>query len=144
MVCVVCFSAMPHTRASKRFCSDACRTEVLSSAPDAPAAGGLSDTPVCHLGRFQDYQEAYAGKIDVLITDPPYARATLPLYDDLATCARAVLRPGSWLLCLTGWGIDLEVRQAFNAAGLEFKNGVLLSHAKYQVQSPQELVHRLA
>jgi len=34
--------------------------------------------------------------------------------------ARTVLRPGGWLLCLTGWGIDLDVRQTFNAAGLEF------------------------
>jgi hypothetical protein len=59
--------------------------------------------------------------VDVLITDPPYARATLPLYEDLATFARTVLRPGGWLLCLTGWGIDLEVRQMFNISGLEFK-----------------------
>ena len=102
MVCVVCFSAMPHTRASKRFCSDACRQKFYRQRQTLRVQG-LSDTPVCHLGRFQDYQEAYAGKIDVLITDPPYARATLPLYDDLATCARAVLRPGGWLLCLTGW-----------------------------------------
>ena len=62
----------------------------------------------------------YAGKIDVLISDPPYARATLPLYEDLASFARAVLRPGGWLLCLTGWGIDLDVRQMFKARGLEF------------------------
>ena len=81
---------------------------------------GILDTPVCHLGAFQDYQEQYAGKVDVLITDPPYARATLPLYDDLATFARTVLKPGGWLLCLTGWGIDLDVRQTFKAQGLEF------------------------
>ena len=56
----------------------------------------------------------------MLITDPPYARTTLPLYEDLAAFARTGPAPRGWLLCLTGWGIDLEVRQMFNASGLEF------------------------
>jgi DNA modification methylase len=81
---------------------------------------GLVEMPTCHLGRFQDYQETYAGKIEVILVDPPYAKEYLPLYADLATFARAVLKPGGWLLVLTGWGIDLEVRTMFNAAGLEY------------------------
>jgi hypothetical protein len=119
MVCVQCLQEQPHVRASKRFCGDACK-QAFHRGRQSLRARGIVDTPVCHWGRFQDYQAAYAGKIDVLITDPPYARATLPLYEDLATFACTVLRPGGWFLCLTGWGIDLEVRQTFNASGLEF------------------------
>jgi 16S rRNA G966 N2-methylase RsmD len=101
MVCVQCFQDRPHVRASKRFCGAACK-QAFHRARQSLRSRGLLDTPVCHWGRFQDYQAAYAGKIDVLITDPPYARATLPLYEALATLARTVLRPGGWLLCLTG------------------------------------------
>jgi DNA methylase len=119
MRCVVCFTDMPHVRASKKFCGAACR-QAFHRQHQQLRAQGLSDTPVCHCGRFQDYQDVYAGKIDVLITDPPYDRASLPLYNDLATLARTVLRPGGWLLCLTGWALDLEARQTFSACGLEF------------------------
>jgi hypothetical protein len=130
MVCVRCFHEMPHVRSSKRFCGDACK-QKFHRQQQWLRSQGLLDTPVCHLGPFQAYQAAYAGKVDVIITDPPYARATLFLYDALATFARTVLRPGGWLLCLTGWGIDLEVRQAFNAHGLEFKS----LFEKYQAAS---------
>jgi hypothetical protein len=110
---------MPHVRTSKRFCSAACRQASYRRRQDLQARG-LVDTPVCHLGRFQDYQALYAGKIDVLITDPPYGRESLSLYADLAAFARAVLVPGGWLLCLTGWGIHCDAMQRFGAAGLEF------------------------
>jgi hypothetical protein len=110
---------MDHVRASKKFCGDACKMAFHRSQRDLRSRG-LVDTPTCHLGRFQDYQETYAGKIDVVLTDPPYGRKHLPLYEDLATFARAVLRPGGWLVCLTGFVLDLEARQFFNAAGLEY------------------------
>ena len=80
---------------------------------------GLSDTPVCHLGRFQAYQEVYAGKIDVLITDPPYGAESLAVYDALGTLARAVLRPGGHLFILSGDEEELDARLSLRAAGLE-------------------------
>lgn len=119
MRCVWCLKEGEHVRSSKRYCNDACK-QAFHRSQRLLRTQGLTDTPVCHLGAFQDYTEQYAGKIDVIITDPPYARDTLPLYDDLGAFARGVLRPGGWLLCLTGWGIDLEARQYFNARGLEF------------------------
>ena len=118
MVCVVCFSAMPHTRASKRFCGDACRQKFYRQRQTLRVQG-LSDTPVCHLGRFQDYQEVYAGKIDVLITDPPYAREICPLRR-AGQFARTVLKPGGALFTLSGDELELEARQVFNASGLEW------------------------
>jgi hypothetical protein len=75
---------------------------------------------VLHHGAFQAYQERYAGLVDVIITDLPYARKALPLYEALGQFALTTLVPGGWLLCLTGWGIDLEIRQQWLARGLEF------------------------
>jgi hypothetical protein len=122
MQCLHCAAMLvqPLGRGRRRhFCNAACKMRYRRGTV-APALPDFPCLPALHQGEFQDYQDAYAGKIDVIITDPPYARATLPLYQHLAVFARAVLRPGGWLLCLTGWGIDLEVRQGFNAAGLEF------------------------
>ena len=70
MVCVQCLQEQPHVRASKRFCGPACK-QAFHRARQSLRSRGLLDTPVCHWGRFQDYQAAYAGKIDVIITDPP-------------------------------------------------------------------------
>ena len=81
---------------------------------------GIPVSPTLHCGAFQDYETAYAGKIDVIITDPPYGREYLPLYRDLAQFALTVLVPGGWLLCLTGYGIDYDVRTTFNTSGLEY------------------------
>jgi hypothetical protein len=58
--------------------------------------------------------------VDVIITDPPYSRKYLPLYEALGQFALTTLRPGGWLLCLTGWDTDFVVRQCWNAAGLEY------------------------
>jgi hypothetical protein len=59
------------------------------------------------------------GLIDTIITDPPYSPKALPIYEDLGQFALTALKPGGWLLCLTGWGTDLSVRQGWKAAGLE-------------------------
>ncbi len=40
--------------------------------------------------------------IDIIITDPPYPREYLPLYEDLAKLAAKVLRPGGSLVVMTG------------------------------------------
>jgi 16S rRNA G966 N2-methylase RsmD len=40
--------------------------------------------------------------VDWIITDPPYPREYLPVYDDLARVASRVLKPGGSLLCMIG------------------------------------------
>jgi hypothetical protein len=57
--------------------------------------------------------------IDVIITDLPYDPKYLPLYAALGQFALSTLVPGGWLICLTGWGIDLAIRQGWKQAGLE-------------------------
>ncbi len=43
-----------------------------------------------------------AESVDCIITDPPYPREYLPLYDDLANLAARVLKPGGSLVVMVG------------------------------------------
>jgi len=47
--------------------------------------------------------------IDAIITDPPYPKEYLPLYEDLAKLAARVLKPGGSLLVMTGQSYLPEV-----------------------------------
>jgi len=58
---------------------------------------------------FRNCASALAGKVDIIITDPPYPREYLPLYGDLATFAADVLRPGGLLLAMAGQSYLPEV-----------------------------------
>ena len=40
--------------------------------------------------------------VDLVLTDPPYDEASVPLYEEVARFARRVLRPGGWCLAYTG------------------------------------------
>ena len=73
-----------------------------------------------HLGRFEQYAADYAGMVDVIITDVPYGQKHLPIYEALATFAHAVLAPGGWLLCLSGWQEHKDVLIAWDATPLEY------------------------
>jgi DNA methylase len=42
-----------------------------------------------------------ANSVDYIITDPPYPKEYLPVYDDLAALAARALRPGGSLLCMS-------------------------------------------
>lgn len=47
--------------------------------------------------------------IDVIITDPPYPREYLPLYEDLSRLAARVMKPGGSLIVMTGQSYLPEV-----------------------------------
>jgi hypothetical protein len=122
MYCEACGAALPvqQGRGRRRLvCNDACWQRVYRRRQRL-AGAGIPTEPVCLHGRFEAYAEVYEAKIDVIITDPPYARKVLPIYAALGQFALTTLVPGGWLLCLTGWGIDLEIRQQWLALGLEF------------------------
>jgi hypothetical protein len=40
--------------------------------------------------------------VDMIFTDPPYDRATVPIYEDMARIARRILRPGASLITYIG------------------------------------------
>ena len=53
-----------------------------------------------------DFREVMAemetDSVDMVFTDPPYDRAAVPMYEDLARLSARVLRPGGSLLCYAG------------------------------------------
>jgi site-specific DNA-methyltransferase (adenine-specific) len=53
-------------------------------------------------GRFQDAVWIPSESVDAIVTDPPYGREWLPLYEDLAGFAARVLKPGGVCLVMTG------------------------------------------
>jgi hypothetical protein len=53
-------------------------------------------------GPFQDRLAHLDAAVDVVVTDPPYARDAHYLWEDLAAFAARALRPGGVLLALTG------------------------------------------
>jgi hypothetical protein len=61
--------------------------------------------PGCDL-RLGDFRVVLAdipdGSVDVVLTDPPYPAAFLPLWDDLGAFAARVLRPGGLLVAMSG------------------------------------------
>lgn len=53
-------------------------------------------------GDFRDVLDDLDGQVDAIITDPPYEREYLPLYEDLSEVAARVLRPGGILAAMCG------------------------------------------
>jgi 16S rRNA G966 N2-methylase RsmD len=107
------------TGRKRKFCTDTCK-KAFSRRVNAFKFVGIPLQPQAYCARFEAWQPVLHNKVDVIITDPPYGRDALPLYKDLATFAQTVLVPGGWMFCLTGWGLDWDIRQIFTRAGLEF------------------------
>jgi len=63
-------------------------------------------------GDFREvYQTLEKESVDFIITDPPYPKEYLPLYDDLAKCAERVLKPGGSLIMMIGQSYLPEIIQ---------------------------------
>ena len=60
-------------------------------------------------------------EVDLILTDPPYAKEDLPLWCDLAKLAGKVLRPGGFLVALSGLQFIPQVIAALTAdTGMEY------------------------
>ncbi len=75
----------------------ACR----ASRPDLPLLDPCQRWALWR-GRFQDAAWIPDESVDAIITDPPYGREWLPLYEDLADFAARVLKLGGICLVMTG------------------------------------------
>lgn len=117
MICLECLTDVPHVRSSKRFCGDVCKHKYHRRRHRL-LARGLAGLPAWHHGRFENYAQAYAGQVQVIITDPPYGRKHLPIYAALARFAETVLAPKGFLLCMCGWEEQREVLNLFHASRL--------------------------
>lgn len=60
------------------------------------------------------------GTVDAVVTDPPYGRAALPLWPELAALAWLALRPGGWLLAYSGQAVLPEAMAALGTT-LEYR-----------------------
>jgi 16S rRNA G966 N2-methylase RsmD len=67
------------------------------------AAAGCLDGEIVRLGDFRTILPSIPGGcVDLIFTDPPYDKATVPLYEDMAREAARILRPGGSLICYLG------------------------------------------
>jgi hypothetical protein len=72
-------------------------------------------------GDFRRVGTAVADESAALVfTDPPYDRASLPLYSDLGAFAARVLRPGGSLVCYAGNYAMPECLERLAASGLRY------------------------
>ena len=95
----------------KRFCDVYCKNQYAYHGPQRSNPWPLDDQPILHCGPFQRFAAAYRDAFDVIIVDPPYSRASLPLYRDLGAFAMVTLKVGGWILCMTGDAIAAEVEE---------------------------------
>ncbi len=87
--------------------------KILTSKRDAretdraaalAALGEGIETDLCRVivGDLADVTDIPAESVDAMITDPPYGREHLALYEKLGRRAAEWLRPGGSLVCMTG------------------------------------------
>lgn len=74
------------------------------------AAAGLIDGEVVRVGDFRSVLPSVPdGCVDLIFTDPPYDKAAVQLYGDMAREAKRILRPGGSLICYLGQYATAEV-----------------------------------
>jgi len=96
--------ASGNARKVKEAASAARKKKILEGASAKDKVESLEEKPYkvfqCDIRELADKLEPES--IDVIITDPPYPKEYLPLYEDLAKLAARVLKPGGSLLVMTG------------------------------------------
>jgi ParB-like chromosome segregation protein Spo0J len=80
----------------------------------AVASGSLS-ADLHHAPCVDALKGLDAGSVDWLITDPPYPRDYLAVYDDLARVAEHSLKDGGSLLCMVGQSFVPEIMSALTS-----------------------------
>lgn len=86
-------------REEKKAEKEAVRQEAAKEAEKIVA----DDLHGVHRGDFRDVAKTLAdASVDLIFTDPPYDRKTLPLYGDMAEIAARVLKPGGSLITYLG------------------------------------------
>jgi 16S rRNA G966 N2-methylase RsmD len=76
------------------------------------AAAGFLDGDIVLLGDFRTIMPSIPdGCVDLIFTDPPYDKETVPLYEDMAREAARILRPGGSLICYLGQYATADVCQ---------------------------------
>jgi hypothetical protein len=97
----------------------------------ASAAASLTMAGAVRVGDFRVVlSDVPDGSVDLIFTDPPYSRESLPLYDGLAELANRVLVNGGSLITYFGQSLLPEVLQRFLFAGLTYRWLICVRHEK--------------
>jgi len=76
--------------------------EIRAAAVEEEARIVLPDGVDLRHGDFREVLGNFEGKVDAIITDPPYPAEFLPLFDDLAKFAASALKPGGICAVMVG------------------------------------------
>lgn len=85
---------------AKKDVNRAARKRLVESAASKVADAG--DRYELHADPCITALKLPANSFDLIVTDPPYERGTLGVYDDLGAVAAHVLKPGGFALVMTG------------------------------------------
>ena len=81
--------------------------------------GGLIESNLVRISRYYSRQ-LYDNSIDLIFTDPPYDKESVPLYSDLALVAQRILKPGGSLITYCGTYAVQEILQYMKDVDLQF------------------------
>ena len=86
-------------------------------------------------------QEIESESVDMIFTDPPYDKATLPIWNDLGEFANRVLKPGGLLLSYSG---TMYLPQVYEMLGnhLEYFWTFAIKHSGNNTYVPKVNVHQ--
>ncbi len=87
-------------RVAKDLVREEVKQEIIEQGRKGPARA--DEYEVIHGDLTRVLDELVPGSVDVIVTDPPYPREYLPLYEVLARGAAKVLKPGGSMLVMVG------------------------------------------
>src|SRR5207237_36261 len=102
--------------AHKAIARDIKKRDIMSRAPMVKLPPEQFQLHLCDFSSEQALKLIPANSIDIIITDPPYNKASLPLYSELAGFGAHVLRPGGCLVMYVGQYYLPEIISTFAQA----------------------------
>lgn len=89
---------------------------------DAAPSISLPDRISLHQGDFMsiDHNIIPDNSVDLITTDPPYAKRSISIFDDLGVFAARVLRPGGSLAVITGHEVLFDCKDFIAKSGLKY------------------------
>ncbi len=105
------------------------KREKLQELLRAPITSVIDDSIRLIHGEMQnDSLLVPDGSVDIIFTDPPYAKEFLPLYNDLAEVAARVLKDGRSIVTYCGQDLKLQVIEFMQSRGLSYWWDIAVIH----------------
>jgi site-specific DNA-methyltransferase (adenine-specific) len=104
------------------------RNSQLAGIPSDPLPAGVR---IDHCD-FRELDIADAS-VDLILTDPPYTTASMDVWDDLGRLAARWLKPGAFLVAVSGQANLPRALDALTAAGLDYWWSMAMLHGSGEV-----------